>query len=418
MTLLEASRRKVFAILLIFSAALLSSAAFFPSISMEGRLRLVETWSLRAASLFSAIVALFLAGYSLPGDFEQKRIYLLATKPASKGLIFLGKFVGFAILLAVFATLMGLVTVGFIRSIQLLAGPSFPALAAYPRLAASRFEGRGSAPPTQMDPGRDIRFHGGMHSWTFAGLGRGDFPETLRLETRLGLGSALQGRDRFEGTLLIRAVGPGNAVHEMRRRVNTNEERGHPLPAALIGAGGDLRIEIEIEETDGYISAERDSVALYQSSGSFEANYLRGMGLVFLQSLIVLSLTLMASTFVSAPLSILLGILLYLVGATHGFLAEGTRDLEVELSELQAGGRPHRVLEGDPPPWALRASTFLSRIALWALPDFDDFDFSRWLLKDRAVGWGNLGAAGMIALPRIAILLVVGFIVMTFRNYG
>ncbi len=416
MTLLEASRRKVFAILLVFTAALLSSAAFFPSVSMEGRLRLVETWSLRAASLFTAIVALFLAGFSLPGDFEQKRIYLLVTKPVSKGVIFLGRFVGFALLLAVFVGAMGLVTLAFIRSVQLFAGPSFPALVAYPRRVPSGFEGRGPAPALEAGAAKDVRFHGGTLVWTFDGLGRGDFPDPFRLETRLTVGSALAGQDRFEGTLLIRAVGPGGAVHEVRRRVNTNEERTHPMPAGVIGPGGALRIEVEIQEPDGFVSGERGSVALYQKSASFELNFLKGLGLVLLQSLIVLSLTLMASTFVSAPMSVLLGILLYLVGAMHGFVAEGARDIDHSLA-LLAREKSRRTPE-ELPPWALKTSAFVSRIALRAFPDFDDFDFSRWLLKDRAVGGRDLGAAALLALPRVAVLLLVGFVVMIFKDYG
>src|SRR5581483_7393650 len=95
MTLLEASRRKVFTILLLFAAALLSSVLFFPSVEIEGRLRLIEIWALRASAVFTAIVGLFLAGFSLPQDFETKRIYMVVTKPISKPLVFLGRYLGY-----------------------------------------------------------------------------------------------------------------------------------------------------------------------------------------------------------------------------------------------------------------------------------------------------------------------------------
>ncbi|HXX94582.1 MAG TPA: hypothetical protein VEN81_13185, partial [Planctomycetota bacterium] len=107
MTLLEASRRKVFAILALFAVALLASAAFFPSVEPAGRLRLMEVWALRAASLFTAIIALFISGSSLPSDFEQKRIYMLVTKPVSKATIYLGKWIGLSLLLAIFVGTMG-----------------------------------------------------------------------------------------------------------------------------------------------------------------------------------------------------------------------------------------------------------------------------------------------------------------------
>ena len=132
MTLLEARRRKVFTILLLFAVALLSSILLFPSVEMESRLRLIEVWALRASAMFTAIVGLFLAGFSLPQDFEQKRIYMIVTKPVSKSFVFLGRYVGYVLLLALFIGTMGLITVGFLRIVKAFSGDKFPALAAYP----------------------------------------------------------------------------------------------------------------------------------------------------------------------------------------------------------------------------------------------------------------------------------------------
>src|SRR5438046_249757 len=110
MTLVEASRRKVFTILLLFGLALMSSILFFPSVEVEARLRLIEVWALRASAIFTAIVGLFLAGFSLPQDFETKRIYLIVTKPVSKSFVFLGRYVGYVLLLALFIGSMGIIT--------------------------------------------------------------------------------------------------------------------------------------------------------------------------------------------------------------------------------------------------------------------------------------------------------------------
>src|SRR5262249_7921746 len=110
MTLLEASRRKVFTILLLFAVALLGSTLSLPSLEVESGPRLTEIWALRASAIFTAIVALFLAGFSLPTDFEQKRIYMIVTKPVSKPLVFLGRYLGYVMLLALFIGAMGLIT--------------------------------------------------------------------------------------------------------------------------------------------------------------------------------------------------------------------------------------------------------------------------------------------------------------------
>jgi hypothetical protein len=142
------------------------------------------------------------------------------------------------------------------------------------------------------------------------------------------------------------------------------------------------------------------------------------MALVFLQSMTVLALTLMASTFLSAPLSILLGIMLFIVGSAHSYVRDGTRDIDRSLSELKTtpkGGHSHTP--EDIPPWFLRFSSVTSKAVLSIVPDFDHFDFSRWLLKDRAVSFGELWTAARHALLPILILGAFGMMVMVFKDF-
>ena len=84
LTLREAVRRKTFLVLVFFAVALLSSMTFLASVDPSSRLRLLEMWSLRATVFFAALVAIFLGAFTLPHDFEEKRIHVVATKPVSK----------------------------------------------------------------------------------------------------------------------------------------------------------------------------------------------------------------------------------------------------------------------------------------------------------------------------------------------
>lgn len=415
MTLLEASRRKVFTILLLFSAVLLSSAAFFPSVSPEGRLRLMEVWSLRAATLFAAIVALFLSGFSLPLDFEQKRIYLLVTKPVSKVTVFVGKFLGFVLLLAVFLGIMGVIAVVFIRGVSLLGGPEFPALAAYPRLqaAAAGHEG-GVADDRRQKKGFVVEFgRDSFLRWRFERLDPAGFPETVRGDLKLAFDAS---KDAFRASGHVRLVARGGKPHEQVLFLQQNEERAFSFPREAIGPGGALEIAVYPHDTDGAVTGWADSVAIYQKPVNFELNYLRGLALVLVQSTLVLAMTLMASTFLSAPVSILLGVMLYLVGTVHGFVLEGTRDIERELEA--AGQHPEHRTPEDIPEEILKASTVISNVMLAAVPAFERFDFSLWLLKDRAVSWREIGVAGAYAFPRVLLLVLLGILAMAFKDFG
>jgi hypothetical protein len=417
MTLLEARRRKVFTILLLFAVALLSSILFFPSVEMESRLRLIEVWSMRASAIFTAIVGLFLAGFSLPQDFEHKRIYMVVTKPVSKSFVFLGRYLGYVLLLALFIGTMGVITVGFLRTVKAFSGDKFPALAAYPLVLPSGFASPGGEQVEGGGVTNAIKF-GPENAlvWTFRGLRRSNFDEMVRAQARLVFGSTAD-QYRSSGSVRILVRNPAGGKHEIRQlEMNTNEEREFTFPASLIQDDGNLSVEMRCGDADGIIAASPTWVPLFEKSMLFEVAFVRGLGLILLQSMIVLSITLMASTFLSAPLSILLGILLYLVGSIYGYIRDGTREIDYSLSEIRTSKEPRRSPE-DLPVGVLWFSNIMSKGVLAVTPDFDQFDYSVWLLKDRAVSWKELGTAGGKALPPILVLVALGTLIMAFKDF-
>jgi hypothetical protein len=417
MTLIEARRRKVFTILLLFAVALLSSVLFFPSVEMESRLRLIEVWALRAAAIFTAIVGLFLAGFSLPQDFEQKRIYMVVTKPVSKSFVFLGKYLGYVLLLALFIGTMGLITVGFLRTVKFFSGERFPALVAYPRVWTPEFaypggeavEGTEAEAAVEFGPDKGL-------VWTFRGLRRADFDDAVRVQARLIFG-AKNDQYRSSGSVRYAVRGAaGRPAHAGQLDMNTNEERQFEFPASLIGDDGVVSVELRCGDSDGIIAAAPRWVVLYEKSILFEVAFLRGLLLILFQSMVVLSITLMSSTFLSAPLSILLGILLYLVGSVYGYIRDGTREIDHSLAEIRTSKERRRTPE-DLPVGLLWFSAELSKGVLKVTPDFEHFDFSIWLLRDHAVSWKELGVAGTKALPPIFVLVALGTLLMAFKDF-
>ena len=417
MTLLEAVRRKVFFILLIFAAALLSGTLFFPAINDEARLRLLQAWSLRAATLFSAIVGLFLAGFSIPGDVEQKRVHLLVTKPLPKPFLFLGRLLGFSLLLVIFIGATGLISTTFMRAVSWAGGPGFPRPLARPRVAPLNM----GAPGGQVVEGipGEVILHGSdsMLVWRFRRLEPGEFDGPIRAQIRLFVGSPTD-KYRAEGRARLRVKGPAGVREIGIFSVNTNEEKEFEIPLEVLGTGGPIEVGVQVADEDGYLAADASRLSLYARPMLFELAYLGGMGLVFLQSLTVLTLTLAASTFVSGPLAVLLGILMYLVGTIHGFMLEGTRDLQraMEVDHVDEHRKTGTVR--DLPPRLLRLSNWISSAVLKAVPDFDQFDYGRWLLRDTAVSWAETGTAVKRALPLLLICALLGTAVMTRRDLG
>jgi hypothetical protein len=417
MTLKEAVRRRVFTILLLFAAALLSCVLFFPSVSLEGRLRLVEVWSLRATSLFTAIVGLFLAGFSLPADFEQKRIYLLVTKPLSKPAVFLGRHLGYSLLLVAFLAGMGTISVLFFRGVELAGGKDFPPLVAYPRVPAASFSSVDGRVFEWDEPYEAVvSGEGRALVWGFAGLRPPDFGGTIRARAQLYLGSPAD-RFRTEGNVRFKVRTPRETRTVAETSLNTNEEKDFEFPASLLGPDGAIEVLAEAADADGFVAGTKDRLLLYRKAASFELAFARGLGLLFLQSLLVLSITLMSSTFLSAPLSILMGVLLFVVGSAHSYVADGVRDIDRSLEEARASGQRPRTPENINPR-LLEVSSFTSRIVLSVIPDFNRFDYSLWLLKDHQVSASDLAAAARWSVPHAAVLALLGVLVMAFKDFG
>lgn len=418
MTLLEAVRRKVFFILLIFAAALLSGTLFFPAVDGDARLRLLQAWSLRAATLFSAIVGLFLAGFSIPGDVEQKRVHLLVTKPLPKPLLFLGRLLGFALLLAVFIGVTGLISTTFMRAVSWAGGATFPRPIARPRLRPLDMAAYGGQTVAGIPGSVIVHGDGSMLVWRFARLGPGDFDGPIRAQIRLTVGSPTD-KYRAEGRARVLVKKPDGKGREIATlSLNTNEEKDFEIPLEVLGSGGPIEVGVQVVDEDGYLAADASRFSLYARPMLFELAYLGGMGLIFLQSLTVLTLTLAASTFVSGPLAVLLGILMYLVGTIHGFMLEGTRDLQRAMEVGRADDHPKTGTVRDLPPRILQISTWISTAVLKAVPDFDRFDYGRWLLRDTAVSWRETGAAALHALPLFLVCALLGTCVMMRRDLG
>lgn len=420
LTFKEAVRRKAFALLLLFGIAVISSAAFFPAIDAESRLRLVEVWSVRAALFFTVIVSIFLAGFSLPSDFETRRVYTLVTKPIHRMTLFGGRFVGFFLLLVVFLGLMAVMSVLYIRAISWLSA-DMPPLRAQPRFFASALEGQG---PHRRHQDR-VGVRGSDASalvWRFSELDPRDFAgQPIKLTVKANLGRRGQ-LFAIEGNVRVSLRNPATgAVAHQSVTLHTNQERPFEFDGKLLSGGDRLDLTVTPEEEDLSVDASAQNVVMYGASRNFDLNYFRGMALVLFQSTIVMAVTLAASTYVSSPVSIFLGIAVYVLGMMWGFLDESVREIDLQLQSFRqqlAQGVETAQAPEDLPPWMLQASSAVSRAVLKVVPNFDRFNFADYLLSDNAVMARDLGGGLLETLPPVLVLVAAGLLGMFLRDFA
>ena len=107
LTFLEAIRKKVLIVFVLFALIMIGVSQSMPVFRAEDRLRVVETICFWSIFTFGMIVAIFVSALSLPGDLGEKTIYTVATKPVRRSSVILGKLLGFAGVSAVIIALMG-----------------------------------------------------------------------------------------------------------------------------------------------------------------------------------------------------------------------------------------------------------------------------------------------------------------------
>lgn len=114
-TFKESLRKSVLLILVLFALVLILTCRFFPVIEEQMRVKMVESVCLRTITGFSVIAAIFLAASSLPGDFDQRRIYHIVTKPITRMQFLTGKILGFCLVMGMLVLAMGIVSDVLIR---------------------------------------------------------------------------------------------------------------------------------------------------------------------------------------------------------------------------------------------------------------------------------------------------------------
>ena len=427
LTIKESYRKKIFYVLLIFALALVSSSVFFPVIDITQRVKLVEVWSIRALSLFTALAAVFIAGVSIPSDIEEKRLYNLISKPLPKMIFFLGKYIGFTCVLGIFLIVTGIVTLVYTRVVHMGIGREDMVLQARPKIITADVLPRNGAVTFKVSDKVKYGLKGvnnGDILWHFKGVDTNSFDDNIIAEFKLGVDDERSGTPAsnyaviYTGEIDVMIVNPENSkASQSRHYIKANTPLSVQFPRSLISSKGELMVLLKRSESSTIIIAGSDSVILYGRNQSFELNYAKGILLIFLQSLIVLTASIMASSFLSAPISILFGVFVFFCGSIYGFVEDSTKiaDKAIENVRMHPERKPTK---DDIPVEVLEVSNFISKNVLQVIPNFTKFDFSQYLLNNLAIPNRVILSSSLYAGMFVAVLLILGLLVIRAKDFS
>ena len=108
-TFVEATRQKVFLIVLIVCIIILAISRLFTQFTFEDQLKIIKDIGLAVITIGGMLIAILLTAQLLASEVENRTIYTILSKPVWRLEFLLGKFFGMLILLLVSVALMSLV---------------------------------------------------------------------------------------------------------------------------------------------------------------------------------------------------------------------------------------------------------------------------------------------------------------------
>jgi hypothetical protein len=412
----EATRRRAFSAVVIVTVTIICSAALLPYAPGEDLSQwfmLVETWSVRATAVFAVVGSILLASAALPADFEERRIYLLATKPIGKFPIFLGRGAGFTLLLAVFVAAAAAVTVLYLTILSAATGYE---PAARPKIAAASLEPEGPHGRSTQDPKRIRTYAGGRLVWTFTDLDLSRIGDELEIHIRPDvIGQGMVGGWIADMHVQV-AAGKRVVWSEDAPAWPAREERTFRIPRERIGDAQPVAVALSCtEEGFGAVGTPSDAWILLPSR-PFAWNVAKCFTGIFLFAWIVMSVALAASVRISAPVSALAAFAFALMAAGHGMWEEGLRTTRRHLEDIRRD--PQQVRHSEVPEWLLRWSGAITPVVLAVLPDGRRMDASEYLLDEIDIPGRVAAGALRHALPFAAAFWLIGALLLVFREFG
>ena len=108
-TFRELVRSRIFALILVFGALLIALSLLLASLSLGQTSRLVFDFGVSMIEISGLIAVVFVGGQMLVKETEGRTIYLILSKPIKRSSFLLGKFFGFATVLAVIVSMEAII---------------------------------------------------------------------------------------------------------------------------------------------------------------------------------------------------------------------------------------------------------------------------------------------------------------------
>ena len=431
-TLKQAIRMKIAAVFIILLIVLLPAmgVSMTGDGTLKGKLQTFVSYGFSLTSFLLSLLTIVVSVYSLTSDIQQKQIYTVVTKPIRRFQLLLGKLLGVILLDVALLILFSAVIYAVI-----IYTPKFYRASPAELAHANNefFTARAGLIPPEVDVTQEvIDTYNRLEKTGQLPLGvsdnkvsRKNYIEELTQSIKFGKQAVAVGHDLVWEFNNVKPLDPNQSLFiRFKYDVSVN-----PPDLQVFGrwfAGDDRQLkygakvqtpiytfdrkdlirtfyEIEVPADavaeDGYLAVgffnvplnntvvifpPKDGLEVLYKADTFTANFLRAVLLILFRLIFLACLGILASTFLSFPVAVLLCLVIFFTGTISGFCLESFDYLSRNLSSVYS---------------------YTVRPIVQLLPQFDKFSPTKFLVPARLLSWSLLAKVVFSLICIKAVLL-------------
>ena len=417
-TLREVIRKKILHVLIGLGILVIAVSPFIPTTDEpDARVKMMLVVFFQVVVLLCIVGIVFLSATSLPHEIEDRTIYGILTKPVSRLKIVVGKITGFALLSAFVLVILGLLNIVVIQRIASRLPEGYRGiLKARNEFVASEFSIQGKVHHVRegivwVEGGRT-----GVALWSFSDLCRKlDTKSSFEVEFNIKIDSSRKDIDAIPLVVGVDAAGVGQSK-TLVLLAKIDEPLTLKIDPAIVKKSSILNITVfPILGTD-YIGVTREDAKLYSVKKGFIYNYIKAIGITFLKFLLIVIIAVMGSTYLSAPVSIVSALVVFLCGHILDFI----KDFSLLIQHYDVHEHALPTVLKKPNILLVYIEYLIKKPLEWLaviLPDFKRFDSLKFLLKGINIPWETVGASLGYTALYAGICLFISSIIFKKREF-
>jgi hypothetical protein len=451
-TIKQALRMKVAVVFIILLIVLLPvmGISMTGDGTLKGRLQTFVSYGLSLTNLLLCLLTIIVSIYSLTSDIKQKQIYTVVTKPIRRFQLLLGKLLGVILLDAALLVLFSAVIYTIIIYTPKYLGADEDELT---RARNEFFTARAGLTPPEADVRQEAIdtynklkdagqleqvFREFSHKKIIAeltkqkqlekraaGVGQYLLWEFNNVHHRFAPQKRSSGGDPNQ-SLFVRfkydvSVNPpdlhvyGKWVVGDYRQIRYGAKVQTPIYTFnrrdLIRTFHEIEVPADAVAEDGYLAVEfinvplnntvvifplEDGLEVLYKADTFTANFLRAVLLILLRLIFLACLGILASTFLSFPVAILLCLAILFTATISGFVIDSFDYISENISGVYS---------------------YTIKPIIRLLPQFDKFNPSKFLVPARLLSWSLLAkVAGLMICIKAVLLLLLAVLVFNYKE--